>query len=89
MPFGLIQIYATVLGRGRALSIDDGVDYPPANQALLLVASRCSDLYMLLGNEAFADAADPTIAYGTASGTYGTQATSIDCFMNMARHSPR
>ena len=59
------------------------VDYPPANQALLLVASRCSDLYMLLGNEAFADAANPTIAYGTASGTYGTQATSIHCFMNM------
>jgi hypothetical protein len=41
------------------------VDYPPANDALLLAAGRLADLYMLLGNEAYADAADPTIAFGT------------------------
>jgi hypothetical protein len=39
------------------------VDYPPATDALLLVAGRLADLYMLLGNEAFADASDPTIAF--------------------------
>ena len=31
---------------------------------------------MLLGNEAYADASDPTIGFGTASGQYGTQAPS-------------
>ena len=51
--FGLIEIYETVLGRGVDLSIEGlpPVDYPPANNALLLAASRISDMYMLLGNE--------------------------------------
>jgi len=83
--FGLIQIYETVLGRGIDLSIDGlpPVDYPPANNALLLVASRIADLYTLLGNEAYADASDPTIAFGTDDAQYGAEATSIHSFMNM------
>lgn len=82
--FGLIEIYETVFKRGTSLSIDGAppVDYPPANDALLLVSGRLADLYMLLGNEAYADAADPTIAYGTDHGEYGSQASSIHCFMN-------
>ncbi len=82
--FGLIEIYETVLKRGIDLSIAGipPVDYPPANSALLLVASRIADMYTLLGNEAFADAADPTIAYGTEDGVYGTEASSIHCFQN-------
>ncbi len=81
---GLIEIYETVLKRGMALSIDGlpPVNYPPANDALLLAAGRISDLYMLLGNEAYADAADPTIAFGTDDGTYGAEASSIHCFQN-------
>lgn len=81
---GLIELYETVLRRGMNLSIDGAtpVDYAPANDALLLAAGRLADLYMLLGNEAYADAADPTIAFGTTDGTYGAQATSIHCFMN-------
>jgi hypothetical protein len=79
---GLIEIYDTVLGRGKQLSVDAGYRYPPANNALLLAAGRIADLYTLLGNEAYADAADPTIAYGTEDGTYGREATSIHCFMN-------
>lgn len=84
--YGLIEIYETVFGRGMELSIDATPsvrDYEPANKALLLVAGRVADLYMLLGNEAYADAADPTIAYGTEDGTYGAESTSIHCFMNM------
>ena len=50
--------------------------------ALLLAASRISKLYMLLGNEAYADATDPTIAYGTDSGQYGSEASTIHCFQN-------
>jgi len=79
---GLIEIYETVLGRGKQLSIDAGYKYPPANNALLLAAGRIADLYTLLGNEAYADAADPTIAFGTEDGTYGTEASSLHCFMN-------
>lgn len=84
--FGLIEIYETVLGRGVDLSIGGipTVDYPPANKALLLVASRIADMYTLMGNEAYADAADPTIAYGTEDGTYGAEASSIHCFQNQS-----
>lgn len=83
--FGLIEIYETVLRRGTSLSIDGAppVDYPPANDALLLAAGRLADLYMLYGNEAYADASDPTIAFGTSHGQYGSVASSIHCFMNM------
>jgi uncharacterized delta-60 repeat protein len=82
--FGLIEIYETVLKRGMDLSISGSpsVNYGPANDALLLAAGRLSDLYMLLGNEAYADASDPTIAYGTEGGEYGAEASSIHCFQN-------
>ena len=81
---GLIEIYETVLQRGLELSINGSppVNYGPANDALLLAAGRLSDLYMLLGNEAYADAADPTIAFGTDDGQYGNVASSLHCFMN-------
>ena len=60
--FGLIEIYETVLNRGKIFSIDNGYDYAPANDALLLAAGYLSDLYTVVGDEAFADAANPTIA---------------------------
>jgi hypothetical protein len=60
--FGLIEIYETVLNRGKNISIDSGYDYSPANDALLLAAGYLNDLYTILGNEAFADAANPTIS---------------------------
>ena len=64
--FGLIEIYETVLKRGIGLSIEGApsVDYGPANDALLLVAGRLADLYMLLGNEAYADAEKMLREYG-------------------------
>jgi hypothetical protein len=52
-----VEIYETVLRRGRELSIDAGINYGPANDALLLVAGYLNDLYSLLGDEAKADAA--------------------------------
>jgi hypothetical protein len=87
---GLIQAYQTVLNRGRTLSIDGtpAVNLDPANNALLLAASRIADLYTLLGNEAYADAQDPTIGFGTATSdstsgaVYGALASSIFCFQN-------
>lgn len=66
---GLIEIYETVLKRGISFSIDGNpaVDYGPANDALLLAAGYLSDLYMALGNEALADASNPTIIFDRTS----------------------
>ncbi|MFM8337649.1 MAG: hypothetical protein ACKODK_18985, partial [Opitutaceae bacterium] len=65
--FGLIEIYETLLNRARAISIDAGYDDPSANNALLLAAGYLNDLYVVLGNEAFADAANSTIAVDQGS----------------------
>ncbi len=78
--YGLIEIYETVLRRGRQLSIEAGFNYGPANDALLLAAGYLNDLYMLLGGEAWADAANPTIGIGTKDRTYGDVATSLFAF---------
>jgi hypothetical protein len=72
---GLIEIYETVLRRGRDLSIDAGINYGPANDALLLVAGYLNDLYTLMGDEAYADSANPTIAVGTGDSADGGVAT--------------
>ena len=77
---GLIEIYETVLNRGKMLSINAGYNYGPANDALLLAAGYLNDLYMMLGNEAWADAANPTIGLGTADKTYGNVATALFAF---------
>ncbi len=77
---GLIEIYETVLRRGKMLSLDAGINYGPANDALLLAAGYLNDLYMMLGNEAYADAANPTIGIGTADKTYGDIATALFAF---------
>ncbi len=80
---GLIEAYATVLRKAQSLSTDGTppVNYQPANNALLMMATRIADLYMLLANEAVADAADPTIGFSTSS-EYGAQASSIFAFQN-------
>ncbi len=78
--YGLIEIYETVLRRGRSLSIEAGINNGPANDALLLAAGYLNDLYMLLGGEAWADAENPTIGIGTADNTYGDIATALYAF---------
>ncbi len=84
---GLIEAYETVLRRSLAISLDE-TDPPlgdvkkAVDNALLLGSSRVSDLFMLLGNEAVADALDPTIGFGTESGEYGTLAPAIHAFQN-------
>jgi len=77
---GLIEIYETILRRGRILSIDGHINYGPANDALLLVSGYLNDLYALLGNEAWADASNPTIGIGTKDKTYGDIATALFAF---------
>ncbi len=78
--YGLIEIYETVLRRGKMLSIDAGINFGPANDALLLAAGYLNDLYMMLGGEAWADAANPTIGIGTQDKTFGDIATALFAF---------
>jgi hypothetical protein len=80
---GLISAYETVLRRGMKLSVGGTppVDYAPVNNALLNVASRIADFYSLLGNEAYADAVDPTIGFSTDS-EIGNMAPAIFSFQN-------
>jgi len=83
---GLIEAYETVLRRAEKLSIDSTppVDYEPANAAILNVTSRIVDFYTLLGNEAYADALDPTVGISTDNPTFdlGSLAPTIFNFEN-------
>jgi len=81
---GLIELYQTVLNRGRDLSIDlsQPVSTPAISNALQLASTRISDFYMLLGNEAYVDALDPTIGVGSDSVDPGSVSTSVHAFQN-------
>jgi len=81
--YGLIQIYQTLLGQARDLSIDAG---NPASAglslSLMMAAGRLADLYMLLGNEAYADALNPLVSLGSDDPAVLTETPSIFCFEN-------
>lgn len=77
---GLIEIYETILRRGKLLSIGGDINYGPANDALLLVSGYLNDLYTMLGNEAWVDASNPTIGIGTKDSVYGDIATALFSF---------
>jgi hypothetical protein len=81
---GLIELYQTVLNRAMDLSINlaQPVSTPGITAALLLASSRIADFYKLLGDDAYTDAIDPTIGYGSNSVEYGTLAPTIFTFMN-------
>ena len=70
---GLIALYSTILNRAEDLSIDlsTPIDTPSISDALELAATRLSDFYQLLGNDAYADSQDPAIGYGSDSVEYG------------------
>jgi hypothetical protein len=67
---GLIELYQTILKRGRDLTIDLSrpVSTPAVANALQLASTRLSDFYTLLGNEAYVDAQDPAIGHGSGLG---------------------
>jgi hypothetical protein len=85
---GLIELYETIFRYGINLSLDGTppLAYDPAGnydiyQALILAASRLSDLYLLMGNEAYADASDPTIGIGS---DFNRAASAMFCFEGQA-----
>ena len=81
---GLIELYETVLKRASDLSINlsSPVSSPAIANALQLVSTRLSDFYVLLGNEAYVDARDPTIGIGSDSVEYGALAPAVFSFQN-------
>lgn len=81
---GLIELYSTVLKRARDLSIDlsSPVSTPGITNALLLASTRLADFYMLLGNEAYSDAKNPAIGFGSDSVEYGALAPTVFSFQN-------
>lgn len=81
---GLISAYESVLNRARDFSIDavPPQNYGPTNDALLNITSRLVTFYQALGNEAYADAVDPTIGFSTTSAEYGNMAPSVFAFQN-------
>jgi hypothetical protein len=81
---GLIELYETILDRGRKLSIDlsQPVSTPAIANALQLASTRISDFYTLLGNEAYADAINPSIGHGSDSVDYGNLSSSVHAFQN-------
>ena len=89
---GLIQLYQTILQRGEDLSINLSTpicDNSIAN-ALELAATRISEFYLLLGNEAYSDSMNPAIGYGSGAGNdlsgagpgYGAMEPNILAFQN-------
>jgi hypothetical protein len=75
---GLIELYETVLARAIKFSLEAGIYNDAVGKALLLAAGKIADFNMLLGNEAYADALDPTIGVfaqqGEPSGAYDPRA---------------
>ena len=87
---GLIQLYRTILNKAETMSLLQGVDNADANQQLLLAVQRLSDLYTTLGDEAYADALNPTIGFGSNFAEvkpqlqidYGAASSALFCFDN-------
>ncbi|MCR5751477.1 MAG: hypothetical protein K6G91_05925 [Kiritimatiellae bacterium] len=85
---GLIELYQTLLNKAESMSLSVGLNDTDANKQLLLAAERLADMYMVLGNEAYSDALNPTIGFGAAFGKsggsidYGAESTGLFCFDN-------
>lgn len=83
---GLIQVYQTVMDRALSLSLQAGITDPNCNDSLLFAATRLNKLYMALGNEAYADAMDSTVAIDPDTegwfDDYAALDSSLFCFEN-------
>lgn len=88
---GLIQLYATLLNKAETMSINQTSGTGAVNDQLLLAATRLADLYCVLGDEAYADALNPTIGFGADFARvedanigidYGALSSALFCFDN-------
>ena len=86
VDYGLIEIYETLLEQARNLSIDAGYRDDDVNASLLNAASKLNELYTLLGDEALADAKDPTVAWGSrelVGEAFGSRASALFAFQGI------
>lgn len=75
---GLIELYETVLNRALELTVRNGIPVTPGlGNAIELASTRLLDFYTLLGNEAYADAQDPSIGFDD-----GTLSPNVFAFQN-------
>ncbi|MCQ2394411.1 MAG: LamG domain-containing protein [Kiritimatiellae bacterium] len=85
---GLIQLYETILNKAESMSLMLGINDAGANKQLLLAVERLGDLYKVLGDEAYSDAKNPTIGFGTKTTelmdgvNVGGESSSLFCFDN-------
>ncbi|MBQ9432241.1 MAG: hypothetical protein IJU44_11895 [Kiritimatiellae bacterium] len=88
---GLIQLYETILSKAESMSLQMEIDDPDANKQLQLAVTRLADLYNVLGDEAWTDALNPTIGFGSNFDNtemtgfeldYGALSTSLFAFDN-------
>jgi len=82
---GLIELYQTVLNKAESLSLSLRINDMNANKQLMEAASRLADLYALLGDEAYSDAANPTIGISATTPTpalYDATSCATYCFAN-------
>ena len=87
---GLIELYRTILSKAESMSLLLGVNDAGANKQLLLAVERLADLYNVLGDEAYSDAANPTVGFGSNFGdiegglslNYGAASSALFCFDN-------
>ena len=87
---GLIQLYETILNKAESMSIGLHPSGDAANKQLLLAVERLGDLYKVLGDEAYSDAKNPTVGFGSNLATlmdepavdFGAEASSLFCFDN-------
>ncbi|MBQ9693546.1 MAG: hypothetical protein IJV69_02180 [Kiritimatiellae bacterium] len=91
---GLIQLYATLLNKAESMSINQTTGSGAVNDQLLLAATRLADLYCVLGDEAYVDALNPTIGFGSEFARvddanigidYGALSTGLFCFDNQVQ----
>ncbi len=75
---GLIELYETILNKAESLSLALGINDTDANKQLLLAVERLQDLYALLGDEAYADAKNPTIGIGSNKAFEGDNTPEVE-----------
>jgi len=87
---GLLQLYETLLSKAESMSLQMEINDADANKQLQLAVARLADLYNLLGDEAYSDALNPTIGFGSAFNSdqslssldYGALSSALFCFDN-------
>ena len=86
---GLIQLYETILNKAESMSIGlpNGQTTAAVTKQLQLAVERLGDLYKVLGDEAYSDAKNPTVALGEMQEMleeveFTSEATSLFCFDN-------